>query len=135
MTNRIASLIGLALLAAVSASAQIMNTVQVNVPFSFVAAGKTWDAGTYKMDVRPDTGLTVLYSSKSGSRTLLTQTSQPNNIGNETTVRFQRYGGQWVLRAIVLGGTQAVVLPGKIEQELMSSKSSERRILIAHLGR
>lgn len=135
MTKRIASLIGLALLAAVSASAQIRNTVEVNVPFSFVAAGKIWDAGAYKMDIRLGTGVTVLYSSDSGARAFLIQTSEPPNIGNETTVRFRRYGDQWVLRAITLGGTQADVLPGKIERELMSRKASEPRILIAHLGR
>ena len=47
MTKRIASLIGLSLLAVVSASAQIVNKIEVNVPFSFEAAGATWAAGTY----------------------------------------------------------------------------------------
>lgn len=135
MTKQIASLMGLALLAAVSASAQIRNRVEVNVPFSFVAAGKTWDAGTYKIDIRPDTGVTVLYSGESGARAFLMQTSQPPNIGNETTVRFQQYGDQWVLRAITFGGTRADVLPGKREREFMTRKASEPRIVIAHLGR
>ena len=61
MAKRIRSLIGLALLAAVSASAQIVHKVEVNVPFSFVAAGTTWDAGTYQMDIRTDRGLAKLY--------------------------------------------------------------------------
>src|SRR5215471_10079647 len=112
MTKRIASLICLALLA-VSASAQIVNKVEVNVPFSFVAAGKTWNAGTYKVDIRLDNGLAALHSDESSSRTFLTQESPSQSIGNPTAVRFQRYGDQWVLQSIILAGTQADVLPSK----------------------
>jgi len=134
MTKRIASLIGLALLA-VSASAQIVNKVKVDVPFSFVAAGKTWNAGTYEVDIRPDNGLATLHSNESVSRTFLTQTSQPHNVGNQTAVRFQRYGDQWALQSIILAGTQAEVLPSKFEKELMSRKRSDTRTIVAHLER
>lgn len=133
MAKRIASWIGLALVAVVSASAQIVHSVEVNVPFSFVAAGKTWDAGTYKLDIKPDSGLAALHSSQSGSGTFLIQASQPENIGNKTTVRFERYGNQWVLRAMLGGGIQAEVLPGKLERELMARKASENRTLVARL--
>src|SRR5262252_4784703 len=101
MTKRIAPLIGLALLA-VSASAQVVNKVEVNVPFSFVAAGKTWNAGIYKVDIRPDNGLAALHTNESDSRPFLTQTSQPQKVGNKTAVRFERYGDQWVLQSIIL---------------------------------
>jgi len=134
MTKRIASLICLALLA-VSASAQIVNKVEVNVPFSFVAAGKTWNAGTYKVDIRLDNGLAALHSDESSSRTFLTQESPSQSIGNPTAVRFQRYGDQWVLQSIILAGTQADVLPSKFEKELMSRKRSDTRTLVAHLKR
>ena len=135
MTKRIASLIGLALLAAVSASAQIVDKVEVTVPFSFAAAGKTWAAGIYRMDIRPDTGLVTLHSPESGSRTFLTQLGQNGKSTNDTSIRFQRYGSQWMLRAIVLGGIQADVLPSKTERELISRKASDTRTLVARLGR
>lgn len=134
MTKRIASLIGLALLAAVSASAQITNKVEVNVPFSFAAGGATWAAGTYKLEIRPDSGLVMLHS-QSGSRAFLAQAGQSQNSRNETSVRFQRYGRQWVMRAIIGDGIEAAVLPSKFERELMSRKPSDSRTLLAHVGR
>jgi len=134
MRKRIASLIGLALLTAVSASAQTTNGIRVDVPFSFAAAGTTWVPGTYKLDVSLSSGLVILHSLQSPSRTFLTQTSQTSDSGS-TRVRFQRYGNQWVLRAIVGNGMEAVVLPGKLERELMSRKPSEGRTLLAHVRR
>jgi hypothetical protein len=134
MTKRIASLIGLALLAAVSASAQTTNRVEVDVPFSFAAAGTTWAPGTYKLDVSLSSGLVTLHSLQSTPRTFLTQTGQASESGN-TRVRFQRYGNQWVLRAILGNGMEAGVLPGKLERELMSRKPSESRTLLARVRR
>ena len=92
MTKRIASLIGLALLATVSASAQITSKMDVNVPFSFAVAGKTWAAGAYKLDIRLDNGLAVLHSTESGSRMFLTQATPSRDRGN-TRVRFERLLG------------------------------------------
>jgi len=128
-------MIGLALLATVSASAQIVHKLEVNVPFSFVAAGKTFDAGTYHVDLRGDKGLVAIHSDQSGSRTFLTQVSQPENTRKETALRFERYGNQWVLRAILGDRIQADVLPGKLEREIMAQKSSETRTLVARAER
>jgi|SRR5215469_7952021 len=130
MTKRIASLIGLALLVASSASAQMISKIQVNVPFSFAAAGKTWAAGLYKLDINPDSGLAMLHSGQSVSRLFLTQSGSSPDTG-DTRVRFERYGSHWVLRAIVGGGMQVSVRPGKLEQEILSSKPSGSRSLIA----
>ena len=61
MKKQIAGLFGFALLlAAASAHAQITETVQVKVPFSFVAAGKTWPAADYKVQITQPTGLIKL---------------------------------------------------------------------------
>jgi hypothetical protein len=134
MKKRIASWVVLALLATVSASAQISNRIEVTVPFSFVVAGTSWAAGTYKLDIQPNTGFAMLHSTESVSRIFLTQVSQPtDSLG--TQVRFQRYGNQWVLREILVDGLQAHVLPGKFEREIMSRKPSEARPLVAHLQR
>ncbi len=132
MTKRIASLIGLVLLAAVSMSAQITNKMEVKVPFSFAAAGKIWAAGTYKLDIRLDNGLGMLHSTESGSKVFLTQVTQSRDRGN-TRVRFERYRNEWVLRAIVGGGLSADVLPGKLERELISDKPSASCALVARL--
>lgn len=131
MTKRIASLIGLALLVATSASAQMMTKVQVNVPFSFAAAGKTWAAGLYKLDINPGSGLAMLSSRQSAaSRLFLTQAGATPDTG-DMRIRFERYGNHWVLRSIVGGGMQANVRPGKLEEEILSSKPSGSRSLIA----
>ena len=133
MTKRIACLIGLALFATLSASAQTRR-VEVNVPFSFAAAGTNWAAGTYEIDIRMDNGLATLNSRQSVSRMFLTNAGQsPDN--RNMRVRFQRYGNQWVLRAIVGDGMQADVRPGKLERELMSQKPSDNRTLLAHVER
>lgn len=134
MTKRIATLIGLALLAATSASAQMINKIQVDVPFSFAAAGKTWAAGIYKLDINPNSGLAMLHSGQSASRLFLTEAGSTPDTG-DTRVRFDRYGNHWVLRAIVGGGMQVNVRPGKLEQEIISSKPSGSRSLIAHRER
>lgn len=130
MTKRIATLIGLALLVATSASAQMINKIQVDVPFSFAAAGKTWAAGIYKLDIDPKSGLAMLHSGQSASRLFLTEAGSTPDTG-DTRVRFDRYGNHWVLRAIVGGGMQVSVRPGKLEQEIISSKPSGSRSLIA----
>jgi hypothetical protein len=134
MTKRIASLISLALLAAVSASAQIAHTLKVDVPFSFSAAGSIWEPGVYQIDLSGPSGVSWLHSSTT-TRAFLAQRSDSRRSDNIHCVRFERYGDRWVLRSIVLGGSQAELIPGKLEQELMTQKRSENRTLVAHLGR
>ena len=63
MKKHIAGLFGFALLlAAASAHAQISQTVRVQVPFPFVAAGQNMPAADYSVKITKDTGLIVLSS-------------------------------------------------------------------------
>ena len=65
MKKHIAALFGFALLlAAASAHAQITETIRVNVPFPFVAAGKTLPAADYSVKITQDTGLVILSAAK-----------------------------------------------------------------------
>jgi len=64
------------LLAAVSASAQIKETVAVKVPFSFVAAGKTWPAADYRFQIVQPVGLVTMTTPGMKQASFVTNTDQ-----------------------------------------------------------
>ena len=78
MKKHIAALFGFALLlAAASAHAQITETIQVKVPFSFVAAGKTFPAADYTIKITQHTGLVTLSTAAPGGDRLSNTNEHP----------------------------------------------------------
>jgi hypothetical protein len=134
MTNRLLSLVGLTLLfAAVSASAQTVQTAQVKVPFSFVVGSKVMPAATYQVEVAPSTGLVIL-SAATGAKASRMSTHEGYRTGedNKAVLRFQPIGGLWVLQQVTVGGYAQKLVPSKAHEiELAKSSSPVQQTLIA----
>jgi hypothetical protein len=124
MTNQIRSLFGLALLlVAVSATAQAANVVRVKVPFPFVAAGKSWPAAEYSVQIRVDNGALTLSSPGIGSATFLAGIDARPGDGRSYLV-FQRSGDRWFLQEVTLDGTAHILPAGDLEKELVKERLS-----------
>jgi hypothetical protein len=132
MAKQIRNLVGLALLlATISASAQITHTIGVTVPFSFVAAGKNWTAGDYKVKINKHTGIVTLSSEGIASATLLTdQDERPGEV-SRSYLRFGRYGDRWILREVMLECTAQILNSRILEKELTKLKPSGEKTLVA----
>ena len=134
MAKPIRYAIGLMLLAAVSASAQVSARIKADVPFPYMAAEKNWAPGTYKLDINALTSSVTLYSPASGAM-FLTHPGRQTHEGR-CFLRFQRYGDRWVLEDITVDGVAHDVNLGKLERELIAQQNpSEEKVLIAELVR
>jgi len=128
MTKQIRNFVGLLLLfTAVSSFAQIKHTIQAKVPFSFMAAGKSWPAGDYIMQLDMNTGALTLRSS---NITLVTVMS--TNVGSpeeaaRSYLRFQRCGEYRILREISLDGRVRILDLRKSERELLRAGLTKSR--------
>jgi len=110
------------LFAAVSASAQINETVTVKVPFSFVAAGKTWPAADYRIRITQPVGLVTITTPGLKQATFVTNPDQhPGALPGRTYLAFEQFSDRWVLKEVAYQGT---------EQRLISS-SKDKAIEIA----
>lgn len=108
------------------ASAQRMITAQV--PFDFVANGKTMPAGECKIEVQGN-GQTALWISSGGQHTFaLPQDSVLSKASGQTSLVFHRYGDRYFLAAIQREGrAEGYVIPmGKVESELRAQNVTER---------
>ena len=131
MTKQIRSLIGVALLlTAVSAFTQTTHTIRIKVPFPFVAAGKSWPAGDYRMQIRTDNNTVIVNSPGRASATVLT-TADDRSGERRTYLRFQRYVDHWVLHEVALDGMARVLTSGELESELAKLKPSCQETLVA----
>jgi len=132
MKKHIAGLFGFALLlAAASAHAQITKTVQVTVPFPFVAAGRTMPAADYSVKITEDTGLITLSSPGRSAITITNRIDHPGKQSGESYLKFKHYGDSWVLEEVAYDGTEQVLHRSKIEQRLAQLQPSGQQILMA----
>jgi hypothetical protein len=133
MKKHIAALFGFALLlAAASAHAQITETIQVKVPFSFVAAGRAFPAANYQVRISQPTGLVTLSAANVGLAMMLSNKNEhPGMEGGKSYLKFERYGDSWVLEEVTYDGTEQVVHRSKIEQQLAQLKPSGEQLLMA----
>ena len=133
MKKHIAGLFGFGLLlAAASAHAQITETIQVKVPFSFVAAGKTFPTADYTIKITQPTGLVTLTAANVGPAIVMSNTNEhPGMQGGKTYLKFERYGDSWVLEEVAYDGTEQVLHRSKIEQRLAQLKPSGEQTLMA----
>ena len=134
MKMQIRKLAGVAiLLTAVAASGQIAHQVQVTVPFSFMAGGKTSPAGEYRVGIDYTWDMLTLSSNKFKTFMLTTRTVQSGDT--RSYLRFHRFGDQWFLEAVTLDGVAQNLIIGKRERQMMiASKSSGGGPLIAELA-
>jgi hypothetical protein len=133
MKKHIAGLFGFALLlAAASAHAQITETIQVKVPFPFVAAGKAFPAADYKIRITQPTGLVTLSAANVGPAIGMSSKNEvPGMEGGKSCLKFERYGDRWVLEEVTSDGTEQVLHMSKVEWELAQVKPSGHQTLMA----
>jgi hypothetical protein len=133
MKKHIAALFGFAvLLAAASAHAQITETIQVKVPFPFVAAGKSWPAADYNVQITQPTGLVKISAANVPPAIVMSNTNEhPGREGGKSYMQFERHGDRWVLEQVAYDGTEQVLHQTKIEQRLAQLKPSGQQTLIA----
>lgn len=132
MKKHIAGLFGFALLlAAASAHAQITQTVRVQVPFPFVAAGQNMPAADYSVKITMDTGLIILSSRGRSVIALSIRNVHPGKESFESYLKFERYGDSWVLEEVNHDGVDQVLRRSMIEQQLARLKPAGQQTLMA----
>jgi hypothetical protein len=132
MKKHIAGLFSFALLlAAASAHAQITQTVRVQVPFPFVAAGQNMPAADYSVKITKDTGLIILSSPGRSVIALSIRDVHPGKESFKSYLKFERYGDSWVLEGVNHDGADQVLRRSKIEQQLARLKPAGQKTLMA----
>ena len=106
----ITSLFGLA----AGAKAETHRQTIVNIPFEFVAAGRTLPAGTYtvsRLSDDPRAGLSIV-SDEQRSGVLVLASHFENRPADDTKIRLEHVGGMYFLRTIeTLDGVYTLPLP------------------------
>ncbi len=108
-------LLGVALIVAVAihpsqAQAQIMDTVEVNVPFEFHVGNNTLPAGDYIIHPLEDADLTVLeIRSADGSASAFfdVQSVDAKVVPAKNEVTFQKYGNRYFLAKVFQEGNRS----------------------------
>jgi len=120
------------------AAAQTRKIVGAEVPFEFIANGKTMPAGFYTITVSGDPLAVLLIRSGKSFVHALANATALSQHPVVTVLVFHRYGAQYFLSGIRWEGEdRAYELPaGKAEMELQSKKATEDEIgLIAAVRR
>jgi hypothetical protein len=136
MKNRILALVGLALFATVSASAQNMQTNKFKVPFAFVVDKTTLPADTYSVGLDVESGMVVLRAYNGGSAIVLTRLDHylPDQPQLDA-LQFQHYGNIWVLKQVRMAGSQQKVQMSKSrEAELARLNDAAQPTLVASIA-
>jgi hypothetical protein len=122
MKNRILAIVGLALLAAVSASAQNPSAVQVSVPFAFQVGNQHMPAGTYQ--ISKDSFEFKLRGVDNDAGTFIpTYPATAKTVSATGYVLFDSIGGRYFLAGIWPAGSDegARCYPSQAEKEVLES--------------
>jgi hypothetical protein len=134
MKNSIVAIFGLALLAAVSTSAQdiTLETGQFKVPFSFMVGNKTLPASDYRIEFTHSTGLVRLRTTTGVVAQTMTNTNdyKPQQESADL-LQFQRFGDTWVLEQVRVRGNEQSSILSKSEDKLIAHSKQQE---IAKLG-
>ena len=109
------------------ASAQTRTVVKANVPFAFVANGKTMPAGECTIEVQGN-GQTILLINSGAKHVFATSNaSESSKSSDKTSLVFHRYGDRYFLAAINRQGERrGYELPvGSLEVELRAQNVVE----------
>ena len=89
----------------VAAKAQVVDQIVVNIPFEFVAAGKTLPAGTYRATRISDQRWEGLFltSSETGASLILHPIEVDSAKGDNVHASFERAGNEKFLSTIETG--------------------------------
>jgi hypothetical protein len=130
MKTQIAAILGLALLAAASASAQNTKTNPMKVPVAFMAGDKTFPAGEYRVEFNIDSGAIVLLNSAGPVASMIT--FRDGQGSGQDAIELRLVGNTWVLQRVAVNGRELKLVPSKFEKmELAKQKSPSDKTLIA----
>jgi len=106
MNTKPIGVIGLALLAVTSVSAQMTPRMTAHIPFGFHIGNSVLPAGEYTVDSEPGPGLVRLRSADSKSSvTIITMAVQKNSVPRESQLIFTKYGDEYFLSRIWRAGS------------------------------
>src|SRR4029077_18186204 len=85
-----------------AARGQVADQIVVNIPYEFVAAGKTLPAGTYRVNRvnSIDQEALILSSFENGAGAIVFSTQVENSSAYKAQVTFEQVGGQHFLSKI-----------------------------------
>lgn len=130
MKTQIVAIIGLALLAAVSASAQGRKTNLMTVPVAFMAGDKTLPAGEYLVQFDLESGRTTLFTPAGPVASM--QTISDGQGNGQDALEFKLVGDTWILQRVTVSGRTQRLIPSKFEKaQLAKLKSPGHEALIA----
>ena len=124
MKNRILALVGLALFAAVSASAQNPNTIEVNVPFAFHAGNQQMPAGHYLIEpVSAGSHLLALRGPGKAFGNVMTHPETAKTVPAQGFVAFHKIGERYFLAGLWSAGEDGGVecYPSRAEKEALEA--------------
>ena len=137
-------LLGVALIAALTmhptkAQAQIMDTLEVNVPFEFHVGNSTLPAGKYVIQPLDASDLTVLeIRSADGSTSAFVdvQSVDAESVPAKNEVSFQKYGNRYFLAKMFAEGNRSgdKVTESRDERRIGQVAKGQEHVPVRHRG-
>jgi len=128
MTNQLIRNLSVALLAAVSISAQGSQKITVQVPFAFHVGSSTLPSGEYTVDTDAAPGILRLRSMDSKSGVMIQSMSvQAPAASSQGKLIFNKYGDEYFLSQVWKPGTNTGCELRKSRREIEVAASARRR--------
>ncbi len=124
----------LLILAAVAlGSAQIPQPLSANIPFRFIAAGKTLPAGDYTVSAGSGSILRLQSRVQHTGAFILANKAYAKSAQPEGRLVFRRHGDQYFFAGAWNAGSTAgvEVFPDKRERELVAAQSAPNIVVVA----
>jgi hypothetical protein len=122
------------------AQAQVVDDIEVNIPFQFHAGNSRLPAGQYRIHVLDDSDLTVMeISSADGSTSALfqVQDTEANSTPAKTELVFNKYGNRYFLAKLFEEGSYSgsQVLESRYEKRINQEAMEAQEHVPAHRRR
>jgi len=113
-------------------NAQTRHTIKADVPFEFVANGKTMPAGECTIEVRGDSQSILWISSGDQHLFMLPNSTESLKPSDGTKLVFNRYGDRYFLSEISREGqSRGYQMPvGKLEKELRAQNVTRSEVTL-----
>ena len=126
-----------ALLVATGANAQTIN-VKANVPFSFVVNRTTLPAGEYSLESIGNGGgaLVIRGANTKTASLIMSHACESLNAASHGKLVFHRYGGQYFLSQVWVGGdNRGHELPTSAREKEVAKDFRAEKVMLAVAGR
>ncbi len=113
-------------------NAQTRPTVSAEVPFNYIANGKTMPAGDCKVRVEGDGGAILKITSEDQQIFALAIANDSAKAAEESKLVFHKYGTRYFLASVSRQGqNRSYSLPaGSLEKELRASNIQEKDVIL-----